>query len=110
MRIYIFADQTEENLPLEEVWLEEDDVLSNIQYCKKWDKEHGLPDRYENTRNYRPYECFPGTKNQYTRVLLDRQYLLKYYEVVSVEEFLVAHPDREVTYTSGHFFLKTWVD
>lgn len=119
MKIYTY--EKIDNLPEEDVWLEEDHVLSNIEYSKKWAAEKGLEDEYaeENNRNFEPYICKPydGTKLEndernvpYTRVRFERRHTLRYYEVRSVEEFLVEHPSEEVLYERKHFFHKTWMD
>lgn len=121
IRIYSYPGREKSDLPTEEVWLEEDHVVSNMEYVKKWNKEHGLEDEYaeDSNRNFQVYECRPwdGTAWEndernapYDRIKFERKYTLEYYEYPSVEDFLVEHPEEEVLFHRGHFFLKTWMD
>jgi hypothetical protein len=108
MRIYVYKDSTTLELPTEEVWLEEDYPVSSYEYSSKFEK---TKEEFKRDRNFQKYlylcKVFNG---DYFRMTFERPYELGYYDVSSIEEFLVGHPDTEVTYHRKHFFLRTWMD
>lgn len=119
MKIYTY--ETRDDLSKEEIWIEEDDVLSSMEAKIRYAIDYGLESEYkdEDIRNITPYECRPwdGTPYEHTdrnvpyiRVILERRFILNYYEVKSVEDFLINHEREEVIYDRGYFFHKTWMD
>lgn len=98
MRIYLYADQTNIDLPTEEVYLAEDYPLS------QFDTEREVTDRAVDV-----YDCVVhwGT---YKRVTFERLYILKYHDTESIEVFLKSNPETEILFHRGHFFVKTWMD
>lgn len=114
MKIYTY--ETDNDLPEEDMWQEEDHVVSSMEHKKKWAKEHGTEDEYaeDSNRNFEIYDCtiWEGTSREetYKRVRFERKYTMRYYEVRHIEDFLVANPGECVVFQYGHFFHKTWMD